>query len=59
MRNMEHNLGQKAIFSKFIIAISMVFCHNTLISPENIPLGPVHSLVIRSFAEFSVSKLKF
>lgn len=54
---MGHNLGQKAIFSKLIIAFSMVFCHNTLISPENIPLGPVHGLVIWSFAEFSVTKL--
>ena len=32
----------------------MVFGHNTLISPENVPFCPVYSLVIRSFTEFSV-----
>ena len=64
MRNMismncGHNLGQKAIFSKLIIAIGMVFRHNVLVSPEDIPLGPVHCLVIRSFTEFSVCNQKF
>lgn len=57
--NCGHNLGQKAIFSKLIIAIGMVFRHNVLVSPEDIPLGPVHCLVIRSFTEFSVCNQKF